>query len=166
MVYIMQFQVDGGCRGNGRIDAVGAAACCALKVDGSPGEAWVAALPSWPPPTNQRAELTAIILALRVAISRHQKWDIRARLHVVVESDSRYAVNCMNTWLKKWRCNGWMNAAGCEVANRDVLEDALHWESELPDGTTVVYQWIPRSMNERADRHCNMELDSLQNASL
>jgi hypothetical protein len=38
-VYNMQFQVDGGCRGNGTPHSVGAAACCALQEDGSPGMA-------------------------------------------------------------------------------------------------------------------------------
>jgi ribonuclease HI len=124
--------------------------------------AWVRALPSCPSPTNQRAELTATVLAIQIARHRFKKWDIRVRLHVVIESDLKYAMNCMNIWVNKWCSNGWTNAAGYRVANRDLLEDALYWEDKLLRSTTIAYTWIPRSMNECADRQCNIELDSLQ----
>jgi ribonuclease HI len=67
----------------------------------------------------------------------------------------------MNIWVNKWRSNGWTNAAGYEVASRDLLEDALYSEDKLLRSTTMAYTGIPRSMNECADRHCNIKLDSL-----
>ncbi|KAL3454587.1 hypothetical protein BJX65DRAFT_260844 [Aspergillus insuetus] len=68
MVYIIDLYADGGCHGNGQPGAIAAAAVIFKKGK----ERWrpkhSVALPRNPPLTNQRAELTAIILALEKAL--------------------------------------------------------------------------------------------------
>lgn len=117
-------------------------------------------LPLDPRPTNQRAELTAIILALREALSNYRSKGSNSEVDVTIYSDSQYAVGCMNRWLDHWLQNGWRNAAGKPVANRDLIMDAsrLHdmVRSEMGD---VSYVWIPREENDIADRYCNEALD-------
>ncbi|CAG8886184.1 unnamed protein product [Penicillium egyptiacum] len=158
MVYIMEIYADGGCRGNGQLGAIGAAAAAFKKKNGK-YDCWTRTLPSYPPPTNQRAEMTAIIVALEQALEKFEELDNNPRLHVRIYSDSRYAVDCMTNWIYKWANNGWINSAGNSVANRDLLEEASDLEDRLKEEGEVDYIWIPREANEVADRLCNADLD-------
>lgn len=94
----MVFHVDGGCRRNGYANAIGAAAIVLAKNWGRP-KVQRKALWSSPTPTNQRAEPTAIIMALERALQIYDEEEIRAYLDVTIYSDSQYAVNCMSTWV-------------------------------------------------------------------
>jgi ribonuclease HI len=72
MVYPMEIYTDGGCRGNRRPGAIGAAAAV-FKTKYGKYRGWIRVLPSYPPPTNQRAEITAIIVALEEALAKFRK---------------------------------------------------------------------------------------------
>ena len=61
MVYTMIYKVDGGCRRNGYSDAIGAAAAVEMQRYRDGWKSWTTELPAYPTPTNQRAEITAII---------------------------------------------------------------------------------------------------------
>jgi ribonuclease HI len=158
MVYIMEIYVDGGCRGNGQPGAIGAAAAIFQKKYGG-YDAWTKSLPRYPPPTNQRAEITAIILALEQALEKHEELDTNPSLNVKIYSDSRYAIGCMTNWIYKWARNGWINAAGNEVANRDLIQEASDLDDRLKETGDVEYIWIPREENQLADRLCNEDMD-------
>jgi ribonuclease HI len=158
MVYIMEIYVDGGCRGNGQPGAIGAAAAIFKKKYGG-YDAWTKSLPLYPPPTNQRAEITAIILALEQALEKFEELDTNPYLDVKIYSDSRYAIGCMTNWIYKWARNGWINAAGNEVANRDLIQEASDLDHRLKEEGGVEYIWIPREENQIADRLCNEDMD-------
>jgi len=158
MVYIMEIYVDGGCRGNGTPSSIGAAAAV-LKLRFGRQNVWTKILPRQPPPTNQRAEIEAIILALEQALENYEELDTDPWLDIKIYSDSRYAVGCMTKWVYKWSRNGWMNAAGNEVANRDLIEKASDLDDRLREEGTVEYIWIPREKNQVADRYCNQVMD-------
>jgi ribonuclease HI len=67
--------------------------------------------------TNQRMELAAVMEALA---SLNQPCD------VTVFSDSAYVINCFKQkWYVSWRKNGWKNAKGAPVQNRDLWESLL-----------------------------------------
>jgi ribonuclease HI len=162
MVYIMRFYVDGGCRGNGSASSIGAAAAVMKKrFNGS--EIWTRELPSdWnDPPTNQQAEITAIIVALQVALEKYRKLDGNPRVDLEIFSDSKYAIGCMTNWIYKWSRNGWMNAAGNPVANQDLIREASDLDDDLRELGSVTYTWIPRSENQEADKACNDVLDQM-----
>ena len=89
----MEFYVDGGCRGNGQPGSIAAAAACHM-LRGGDYETKTVGLPSNPTPTNQRAEIQAIILALRWALRKYKELDSYPRLVVRIHSDSRYAIGC------------------------------------------------------------------------
>lgn len=75
-----------------------------------------------------RAELIAITRAVRQAPNDNRD--------LVVCSGSQYAMNTVGTWIWKWRANGWLNAKGQPVANRDLiqkLEDELCSRSIRPE---------------------------------
>jgi len=158
MVYIMEIYVDGGCRGNGRPGSIGAAAAVIKKKYGK-CDIWTRSLPKNPTPTNQRAEITAIILALELALEKLERLETNPYLDVKIYSDSKYAVECMSNWVYKWSKNGWINAAGYGVANRDLIEKASGLDDRLKEEGDVEYIWIPREKNELADRYCNEEMD-------
>ncbi|HHX87409.1 MAG TPA: ribonuclease HI [Firmicutes bacterium] len=62
--------------------------------------------------TNQRMELTAAIKALE---------QLPDRSRVELFSDSAYLINAFRqNWFKRWEQNGWLNAAGKPVKNKDL----------------------------------------------
>jgi ribonuclease HI len=65
----------------------------------------------------------------------------------------------MTEWIYKWTNNGWINAAGNEVANRDLIEEASDLDDRLKKEGDVRYVWIPRSQNQLADEACNDCMD-------
>lgn len=160
MVYRMDFKVDGGCRGNGQPEAIGAAACC-LEIDyGKRYRSKTCRLDDdYTAPTSQRAEITAIILALEWALERYDELEGYPRLEVNIRSDSRYAVDCMTNWIYTWVRNGWTNSRGFEVANRDLIERASDLDDRVSELGSINYIWIPRSENADADALCQQELD-------
>jgi ribonuclease HI len=70
-----------------------------------------------PSTTNQRMEMTAAIRGLQA---------LKRPCRVSVVSDSAYLVNCIQqSWWRKWEKNGWKNAKGKAVSNRDLWEELL-----------------------------------------
>ena len=62
--------------------------------------------------TNQRMELTAAIKALEL---------LPGRFRVELFSDSAYLINAFRqNWFERWEQNGWFNAAGKPVKNKDL----------------------------------------------
>jgi ribonuclease HI len=51
---------------------------------------------------------------------------------LTIITDSKYCVSGVESWLSNWKTNGWRNASGEPVANRDL------WE-------IVDYLWIPNT---------------------
>jgi ribonuclease HI len=159
MVYVMEFNVGGGCRRNGKPDPIGAAACCLQRRWDGYKYQTRSLLRSNPTPTNQRAELTAIIMALEWALKKYDELQTSPELDVRINSDSKYAVGCVETWIYKWARNGWQNSRGCEIANRDLVEKASDLDDLVKELGSVTYTWVPRSDNKDANGHCNEELD-------
>ena len=60
--------------------------------------------------------------------------------------------------------NGWINAAGRDVANRDLLEQALKLEDEVEEHGHVRYRWVAREQNTEADGAANRTLDDLDSS--
>jgi ribonuclease HI len=68
--------------------------------------------------TNNRMELSAVIAALG-AIKNSRELELC--------TDSKYVKDGVESWMKKWKKNGWKTADKKPVANRDLWErlDAL-----------------------------------------
>ena len=99
--------------------------------------------------TNQRAELTAIFRALEI-VPRNR--------HVVIITDSRYAIDCVTAWYVNWRKNGWKTSAGKAVENKDIVENVLA-KIEERDRLQVQtsFEWIKGHANHPG----NIEADKL-----
>lgn len=93
-------------------------------------------------PTNQRAELTAAIEALKT---------LKSPARVDLHTDSQYVVNGIIEWLAKWKTNGWKTSSKKPVENMDLWQalDALLGKH------SVTAHWVKghsgHAENERAD---------------
>ncbi len=96
-----------------------------------------------PDTTNNRMELQGVIEALR---------KLKRRCHVQIHTDSRYVADGIQSWIPKWKRNGWRTASGSEVKNRDLWE-VLDHETQRHD---IDWVWVKghadNPMNERVDR--------------
>ncbi|HUJ03045.1 MAG TPA: ribonuclease HI [Rhizomicrobium sp.] len=92
--------------------------------------------------TNNRMEMTAVIRAL-VSIKKPST--------VIVHTDSRYVIDGVTQWLKRWKSNGWKTADKKPVKNEDL------WRAldEAVNGHDVHWRWVRghtgHPENERAD---------------
>jgi ribonuclease HI len=158
----MEISVDGGCRGNGSADAIAAAAAVLQFVSGPTYRLRVRRLSNDnQQATNQRAEITAIILGLEMAL-QHKTMGVDPLLNLTNKSDSAYAVNCMNDFIYRWSKNGWRNSRRQAVANQDLIREASRLNGVVKKMGFVKYVWIPRTENTLADKHCNAELDAME----
>lgn len=66
--------------------------------------------------TNQLAELTAILYALRFCKSVPQ---------LIIKSDSVYSIKCVTLWHKAWKQNGWKTSKGNPVLYADIIQEML-----------------------------------------
>jgi ribonuclease HI len=99
--------------------------------------------PLKPPATNQRAELTAALEALRTLPDDQV---------VLLRSDSQYVIKGMTEWIGGWQRKGWRNAQGQAVANQDL------WQALLVAAKPhkITWKWVRGHNgdpdNEQADR--------------
>ncbi|CAG8642514.1 1987_t:CDS:1 [Racocetra persica] len=63
--------------------------------------------------TNNRAELYAVIRALETCEDQNRVIEIK--------SDSRFVVNSLETWIHKWKKNGWKTVKNQNVKNKDLF---------------------------------------------
>ncbi|KAI4199651.1 MAG: hypothetical protein LQ350_004442 [Teloschistes chrysophthalmus] len=108
----LRIHTDGSALGNGK-----AGAFAGVGVYFGPGDKRnVSETLPGPRQTNQRAELTAIFRALEIVPKNRD---------VSIITDSKYAIDCVTVWHINWRKNGWKNASGKAVENKDLIENIL-----------------------------------------
>lgn len=91
MPYEIYMNVDGACRGNGRYNTIAAAAVVIYLKSGH-SKIRSTRLPNNPTPTNQSAELTAVIQALYLALAKHRTLDRSPLMQVTIKTGSKYAL--------------------------------------------------------------------------
>jgi len=93
--------------------------------------------------TNNRMELTAVLMALRGLPDGAQ---------AVIHSDSTYVVNGLTNWRTRWRKRDWFKKTGEPMPNRDLW---LLLEAEVLRATATQFCWVRGHSgdagNERAD---------------
>lgn len=106
---LTEIYTDGGIRGNGQPDALGAYAFSFRNKDD-----YYEYSRTEIGGTNQTMELKALISALYYCITRQTKGIIK------VYSDSKYVINTATKWLPGWRANDYQRKDG-ELKNRDLI---------------------------------------------
>ncbi|MCZ6616636.1 MAG: ribonuclease HI [Gammaproteobacteria bacterium] len=133
---------DGACRGNpgpGGWAALLRSADTEKLVNGATADT-----------TNNRMELQAAIEGLKT---------LKRSSRVVLTTDSKYLRNGINTWVPRWKRNGWRTAQKKPVKNRDL------WEAldELVVHHEIEWRWVKghsgHPENERVDQAANDAID-------
>lgn len=89
--------------------------------------------------TNQIAELTAVVEALRT-FAPHSKKPIK---DLTIESDSKYAIESFSTWLENWKRNGWKNSKKQIISNYELITFGSQLiDQRVEAGGSVKFKWI------------------------
>lgn len=97
--------------------------------------------------TNNRMELTAVIEALVFT----NKLKNQSTKKLTIHTDSRYVINGITKWIKRWETSGWIGTNKKEVLNKNLWMKL----SKLAKGKNIewkhVYGHVGIAGNERAD---------------
>ena len=128
--------------------------------------------------TNQRAELTALKLALEGIVNKPDSfacdsndWNTTKKSKtsasamtwkkqvIIIKRDSKYCVMGLKTRLKNWKKKGWLNSKKEPVANQDLWRqvDKLNTRIALLPSFDVKVEWVRGHNGE----HGNEEADKL-----
>lgn len=114
---------DGACKGNGYKGAIGGWAYAYWPGPRAVGEpqfssaSRLAVGPEGEAPTNQRAELKALLESLRFSKTLEGP--------VIIHTDSQYAMNCTEKWGPSWKKAGWKRASGEPLQNLDLIKELV-----------------------------------------
>lgn len=91
--------------------------------------------------TNQIGELTAILQVLRA---------YRKTAHIIIESDSQYAIQSSSTWLHNWKHNQWKNSKKQRISNYEIIR-AIDNELTMRknQGFTVEFKWVKGHVGDK-----------------
>lgn len=138
----VEIYTDGACSGNPGIGAYAAILIAGgheKEISGAVGNT-----------TNNRMEITAVIEGLR---------ELKRPCTVKLYSDSAYVINAFNQkWLDNWQKNGWKNAAGSPVSNKEL------WQELVTLAKPHQIEWI--KVKGHADNEYNNRCDELAVAAV
>ncbi|OQE22121.1 hypothetical protein PENFLA_c013G09265 [Penicillium flavigenum] len=104
------------------------------------------------PQTSNRAELRAVIAAMRFRV-----WTGEGCRCLVIATDSEYVVEGMTKWVKGWIRNNWKTSSGAPVKSKDLWECLLgeveRWDE---NGMRIQFWRIPREWTTEADQHAKV----------
>ena len=142
---------DGGCRGNGKSDAIGAYGVQLNFTDENNVTHTKELCKAFKGVTNNQMELQAVIECLK-ALNQPCK--------VILTTDSKYVCNAINEkWLQGWIKKGWVNSSKQPVKNKE------QWQELVPllEKHEVKFFWVKGHAdnhgNKRADELCNIAMD-------
>jgi ribonuclease HI len=144
----VEIYTDGACKGNPGPGGWGVL----LKSGGTEKELFGGELVT----TNNRMELTAVIMALQA---------LKRPCHVILHADSQYVLKGITEWLAGWKAKGWKTAAKQPVKNVDLWQklDALVASTEHK----IDWRWVKGHDgdpgNERADELANRGVEQALN---
>lgn len=78
---------------------------------------------------------------------------------VLIVTDSRYSIKCVNVLYFAWTENGWLNRNGYPVANKDLVKEIRKKMKEREEhGGRTLFEWVKSHTGES---HGNTEADKL-----
>jgi ribonuclease HI len=102
-----------------------------------------------PATTNNRMEMTAAIRALQ---------SLRKPSAVTIHTDSRYLMDGVTMWMKKWKSNGWKTTDRKPVKNGDLWREL----EEAAARHDVKWRWV----KGHSDHVENARADALARAAI
>jgi ribonuclease HI len=107
---------------------------------------------SEPDTTNNRMEMTAVIMALSA---------LKRPTQATVQTDSQYVIKGITEWLPTWKARGWRTADRKPVKNQDLWERL----DQLATEHSLTWQWVKGHSgdpgNERVDELANLAIDAM-----
>lgn len=152
---------DGGCRGNGKADAVCAWAFIVYNFDGtrvgSKSKAFYGG-------TNNIAEMTAVLESI--------KWANKSGHEIEIYLDSNFVKQGCESWLWNWAKKGWVKADGSELLNRDLWKEIHTALNEYMDNHREIPTFVKvkghsgDEQNDAVDNLCNVKMTELEMESM
>jgi ribonuclease HI len=159
---------DGACSGNGTKKSVGGWAWAYWPGEARGNPTRYAAdklkVTAQMPATNQRAELTALLEALKWCSG----YGMRS---LTIYTDSMYALNCASKWGPSWKRKGWKRDSGEPLQNLDLIKPLVElwkpvWRLEHVRGHQTGYSpqvignnWVDKAAVEAAQGLALSETD-------
>lgn len=147
---------DGGCRGNGKEDALGGYGIVLQYSDEKNVVHTKEICRAFKGVTNNQMELQAVIDCLKA---------LREPCDVVLMTDSKYVCNAINEkWIDGWIRRGWVNSSNQPVKNKE------QWQELIPylNMHKVRFFWVKghasNEGNNRADQLANIAMDKFLNS--
>lgn len=125
--------------------------------------------------TNQRAELYAGMLALRVVAEIRARnpsgrkrmqyatsGPLRRLRRVIIKTDSAYLAHDMSEWIYNWEQYGFTNQQRSNIGNADLFRQIEDLVLALHDlGVRVQFWHVPKAENQSAERLAGVALQDL-----
>lgn len=147
---ILEVYTDGGCRGNGKENNIGAWGVY-LKYGSNEKKIGGYEYNT----TNNIMELTACIKGLEAIKNKN--------LEIVVHLDSQYVYSGITEWIKNWKKNGFRTAAKKPILNRELWIQLDELTKTFPNLTfKKVAGHADNEGNNIADLICNETMDKYQ----
>jgi len=97
--------------------------------------------------TNNRMELTAVIMALRAL-----KTMTNVPRQVAVLTDSQYVQRGITEWIRNWKRNAWKTADKKPVKNQDLW---MELDSLAGDGGALQWEWVKGHAGNEYNEMCD-----------
>ena len=141
---IIRIYTDGACRGNPGPGGWGALILKdneEIKLNGGQNDT-----------TNNQMELTAVIKALNF---------FSESMEIEIFTDSKYVMDGITEYIKKWKVNGWKTASKKPVKNSDLWKQL----DDLSAQHSIRWNWVKghsgHRENDIADKLANLGIDNL-----
>ena len=141
---IIRIYTDGACRGNPGPGGWGALILKdneEIKLNGGQNDT-----------TNNQMELTAVIKALKF---------FSESTEIEIFTDSKYVMDGITEYIKKWKVNGWKTASKKPVKNSDLWKQL----DDLSAHHSIRWNWVKghsgHRENDIADELANLGIDNL-----
>ena len=127
---------DGSCYGNGAKESYGG-----IGIFFGQNDPRNVGAPYMDKPTNNRAELAAIVKTLKI-LSK----EIKARRPIIIHTDSVYAIRCFTTYGDKCALKNWEAKDDKGIPNVEIFKDAYHYLKKNP---TVRFEYVKAHTNKK-----------------
>ena len=145
----LKIYTDGGCSGN-----PGPGGWAYVMVTQTFQGAQIAAkdMGSEKETTNNRMELTAVIMALRaLKIMNNPQGSSNLPRQAAVLTDSQYVQKGITEWIHTWKRNSWRTSDKSPVKNRDLWEELDAIASEFP----LKWEWVKGHAGNEFNEMCD-----------
>lgn len=126
---------DGNCKKNGKTDSRGGYGIFFTNDENSVYYQFNTARLLVENPTNQKAELTAILKLFKILDNNN---DLFVNKEIVVCTDSMYSINCITKWSLNWELNNWKTSKGEDVKNSSIIKLIMELKKKLESLNLII----------------------------